>query len=107
MSKVSMMNGYHKNATPHNWDLMESRRCPNDLLSFNRRWGWEEPRNPIEDYETILKRMASGEFQQLQREVNELKKEVGFLKGLKRILLDDESFADVWENDIDDWWGEE
>ncbi len=70
-----------------------------------RSW-WIEPRDIEKDYEKILQRIAGGEFQELKKEVERLNKDVKLLKGLKRILVTEEAFIEVWDNEYDELWDE-
>jgi hypothetical protein len=67
-------------------------------------FGWKEPIDIEKDYQQVLKQIASGEFQQLRKEVEMLKKEIELLKNIKTILITEEAFIEVWDNEYDDWW---
>ena len=68
--------------------------------------GWEIPKSIdiVQDYEEVLRRIASGQFQELVEKVKDLTKEVERLKGIKKVLITEEALIEVWDDEYDDWW---
>lgn len=60
---------------------------------------------PIEyDYQVILREIAGGEFQKLQKEVERLKEELAELKTTKKVLVSEETIIEDWDNEYDKRW---